>query len=165
MRSIPPTEHLLHTALAALPPGRTAAAATHLALPVDRIVGVHVPPVDHLPQWHDTLTGRDSVAAARALAADQHRAGDRYLPLDGDPAGWLKPRRSGTGIVLFGVDLLFDLPATAVDVALASELPAVIRLLLDGRFEVGGGPVQGVAATTTGQLRWLRPTQRQPAVA
>lgn len=124
-RPSPPSADQLQRALDLLPiaPDVHAAAAVHLATPVDAPVGM----ATWLEEgaWHyrgHRVAGlSDPVTTALALAHAGHTPDSRYHDLDcDDPASWCKLVRSGSRQMLFGSDVLLGAPT----VAAAADVPA-----------------------------------------
>lgn len=81
------------------------------------------------------------------LAAVGYREGDTYLDLEApDPAAWVKPVRSGSRVILFGMDLLFGSPLLLMSPELESLAADAVRDCRAGILAPGrawnGAPVR-----------------------
>lgn len=163
-RRVPPSREQILAAVARLLPNRPQLTAFHLATPIDVAATVEVGRAGALWSWRGSSSAhRDPTAAAAALAALNWRDSDEFLDLAASPFAWLKPVRSGSGTVVFGMDVLFGAPPVvghrdvnpddllSVATAVAGGSAAGERLTRSGMLVVvrhAGGFVQVVPADT-----------------
>lgn len=125
----------------------TAAAALHLALPIDAVGGIDAWRDQTGWHWRDVTVPAfgDPIDEIVELVRRGQREDDQLLELSGDPLSWLKILRSGTRRIVFGSDLLFDLPPIVVDLSVSDELVVGVcrRSLAGARFEAPAVVVVG----------------------
>lgn len=151
----PPRRADVDAALARLDtPRRTAAAAVHLALPIDTAPAIACRRDGAVWHWRDATatTSDDPARLAADLATRGRRNGDVFFDLTArrvDPSAWVKPLRSGHMLVAFGSAALLGVGRVAADPVLGEtalrELVALVAADPD-RLDVGVVELDGQSA-------------------
>jgi hypothetical protein len=149
-RRVPPSREQLLQALSRLKPGRSELAAFHLALPTHTPANFGLRREAGLWTWRGVSTAhRDPVEAACALAALGWVDTDRFLDINSCPSCWVKPVRTGAQVVVFGSDILFDVPLLRVPADVRpDDVSHIAHCVIAGEKAVGD-----LLETSTGQLR------------
>ena len=150
----PPTPQSLEIAAARLGPALRPEMYLHLALPTSDAIGLQVRRGARGWRWRGVSVNSLTPDAACQLAALGYRDGDVYLDLEApDPAAWVKPIRSGSRVILFGMDVLFASPLLLL-------LPEMEGLAVDAVNDCRSGalapgvPWNGLPVRTS-PLGWL----------
>ena len=99
--------------------------------------------------WRGVSTAhQDSVNASCALAALGWNDVDRFVDLSLDPINWIKPIRTGSKIIVFGMDVLFDKPLISLPLGLSgNEITRIASLVVQGKINIGS-----IVGTENGNL-------------
>lgn len=83
--------------------------------------------------------GADRIASLAELVARCHRGDDRYVDPAAPPWSWVRPIRSGAGLVVFGAEAVLGAPALTADASVSpGEIHEFARAFVLG--EVGEPP-------------------------
>lgn len=138
LRSVPPSGTALTSAVSRLAPGRSPMTFFHLTTPVDVATSISVTRQGSQWSFRGTTSSLPAPQAAVTLAALSWEDSDRFLDLEGEPWQWCKPIHSGSRLIVFGIDLLFDLPLLAAPIGTPDlVIEGAIKALIDGEIHPG----------------------------